>query len=762
MTKRVTRRIVLGGLGAGVAGLLFEKQMMAESAIAPTPDRQESKGESTASPSSMEGHAAGENTGGPGKLNLSLTALSAGTLRISIAPVTSPPPVRELGVVERAWPAPLEQAGPAAAHAVAWGRYMIDVKEDPLRITVSEKGGKLRQEIRFDTDSTAVHFRIGDAPLFGLGEGVHPLDRRGTTDQMVNGQHGPDLRVYGSRVPIPWLISAEGWGLFVGQPLGTFDLSGEDGSFRPSEATSTRNVFLVLGDTPADMLREYAGLTGFPHMPPLWSLGFQQSHRTLASREEVLLEAKTFREKKLPCDTMIYLGTGFCPSGWNTGHGSFTFNDKVFPDPAATIKQLHDEHFKVVVHIVPPGDFHGRITDTGTAATSPGDAVTYWAKHLPVERAGVDGWWPDEGDHLPASARLDRNRMYWEGSIKSHSDRRPFALHRNGYAGMQRFAWLWSGDIDSKWETLAAQVMVGINAGLCGIPYWGTDTGGFVPTRELTPELYVRWFQFSAFCPLFRAHGRAWKLRLPWGWNLGTAGPLEIDSAAMQGWPPEEDLHHPEVEEICRKYLNLRYQLLPYLYSSIAQGHSTGLPLMRSLWIGFPQDARARLAADEYLWGDNFLVAPVLEKGAQQRTTYLPAGQWWDFWSNERVEGGAQVTRPIDLGTMPLYVRAGSIVPLGPVKQYTMEETSEAVTLRVYPGADGQFTWYEDDGSSFRYESGEFMRIECAWDDHERKLKLTPDPKGKLGRGKTARIELSGSKNSKEARLTGKPIEVQL
>ncbi|GAC1365046.1 MAG: hypothetical protein NVSMB3_13620 [Acidobacteriaceae bacterium] len=750
--ERVTRRNVLGGLGGGVACLLFEKKMMAASVFGVEGSERVSAGEV----------GAGRNAEAPGKVNLSLTAVTSGALRISIAPVVSATPVHELGVVERAWPKPLEQPGAARAHTVAWGRYVIEVKEEPLRIAVSDKGGRLRQEIRFDTDSTNVNFRISDAPLFGLGEGVHPLDRRGTKDGMVNGQHSPDLAVYGSRVPIPWLISAGGWGIFVGLPQGSFDLSGEEGAFRASEATSTRNVFLILGDTPAELLREYAGLTGFPHMPPRWALGFQQSHRTLASKEEVLSEAKTFREKKLPCDAMIYLGTGFCPSGWNTGHGSFTYNDKAFPEPAEVLQQLHDDHFKVILHVVPPGDLHGKLTDTGVAAESPGDAVTYWPKHLPAERAGVDGWWPDEGDKLPTSARLERNQMYWEGSKKLHPDRRPFALHRNGYAGLQRFGWLWSGDVLSTWETLHAQIMIGINVGLSGIPYWGTDTGGFVPTKELTPELFVRWFQFSSFCPSFRAHGRAWKLRLPWGWNLGTAEPKEIEGDWVKSWPPEKDLHRPDVEEICRRYLNLRYQMLPYLYSSVAQTHATGLPLMRSLWIAYPTDAKATLTADQYLWGDSILVAPVHEKDATHRTTYLPAGRWWDFWTNEQAEGGKEVTRAVDLGTMPLYVKAGAIVPIGPVKQYTAEPTAEPVTLRVYPGADGRFTWYDDDGASFRYETGEFLRVECEWNDSARALTLTRDPKGRFDIGRKVRVEVNGGGASKDVRLTERVTKVSL
>lgn len=701
-------------------------------------------------------------TGEPGHLDLCLEAMGPNILRIAIAPVNAWQPEKELGIL----PEPgartlLRRPRPAATH-LPWGRYQISVEYDPLRVTVSMAERNFHQVIQFDPDSTAVRFGISDAPVFGLGEGLPTYDLRGARYGMSNGEGTPHLRLDGARLPIPWLISAGGWGLFIGQPSGYFDLTGATGVFQPVEATSSRNVYLILGDTPAEILHGYARLTGFPHLPPLWSLGYQQSHRTLASKDEVMNEARTFREKNLPCDTLIYLGTGFCPSGWNTGHGSFTFNENVFPDPKAMIAALHEEHFRVVVHVVPPGDFHGTIRDTGPETTTPGDAVAYWQEHLPVEAAGVDGWWPDEGDRLPVEARFQRNQFYWEGPLSAHPERRPFALHRNGYAGLQRFGWLWSGDIDSSWATLAAQVRNGINVGLCGIPYWGTDTGGFFATRELTPELYVRWFQFSAFCPLFRSHGRTWKLRLPWGWDLGNPGPLEGSDNLGPNWPPEAELHDAEVEEVCREYLNLRYRLLPYLYSSVAQAHRTGLPIMRPLWLAFPADSRSLMCDDEYLFGDHILVAPVLAPSAQKRAVSLPPGQWHDFWTGDPVTGGQEVSRTVDLKTMPLYVRAGAVIPLGPVRQYVTEPVDGPLTLRVYPGADGRFSLYEDDGESFRYEHGDYTAIDCVWSDRDRTLTLRGDPKGRPVAGRRLMAERVGAAAPVSVTLTSRNSEVRL
>ena len=683
----------------------------------------------------------------PGLVDLTLTAMTANTLRIGIAPATSQPPVYELGFVEHPWPPPLEPSEPPRAQTLAWGKYTIRIYTDPLTITILEKD-KARQQIHFEPDSTNIHFLL-DGPIFGLGEGATAFDRRNTREPLANGQIAPDYRTFGARLQMPWVISPAGWGFFIGQPQGTFEFTQQEGTFRGVEATSTRNVFVLLGDGPAEVLNEYAQLTGFPHMPPRWALGYMQSHRTLAGRDQVLSIIKTFREKKLPCDAVIYLGTGFCPSGWNTGHGSFIFNENVFPDPPAMLEQIHDQHFKVVLHVVPPGDFHGRVSDSGAAAAEPDDAAAYWEKHAALERIGIDGWWPDEGDKFSVYVRHDRNRMYFEGSRKTEPDRRPFALHRNGYAGIEHYGWLWSGDTASAWRTLRAQIMVGINAGLSGITYWGTDIGGFVPTQELTPELYVRWFQWAAFCPLFRGHGRAWHLRLPWGWNTGDPGPKEVESDSLAGWPSAADLHRADVEEICRKYLNLRYQLLPYLYSCVAQGHASGLPFMRALSFAWPADEKAVMTEDEYMWGDHFLVAPIYENAATARNVYLPSAVWWDYWSNTRVEGGQPIQRAVDLESMPLYVRAGAIIPFGPVKQYTSEPSDDPVTLRIYPGAGGHFTWYDDDGTSYRHESGEFMRLECTWMDTDRTLTLTPDPAGHMKLPAAIRIELADSRESK-------------
>jgi alpha-glucosidase/alpha-D-xyloside xylohydrolase len=616
---------------------------------------------------------------------------------------------------------------PANGDVIETRTFRVRVSSSPIAFLIERLDGSTIQKVSINGATGAVSFSSGGAPLFGLGEGGPQFDRRGNLDRMNSGQVGYRLHTHGGRVPIPLLIGTAGWAMFFHQPAGAFDLTGPQCRFEPAAQGMPLDIFFIAAREPAVLMREYAELTGYAEMPPLWALGYQQSHRTLASRDEVLAEARTFREKKLPCDALIYLGTGFCPSGWNTANGSFSWNRDVFPDPEKMMAELHGEHFKIALHaVILSNALRGTVRDgCELARFNEERASCYWDAHRDVFATGVDGWWPDEGDPLDAASRLTRIRMYWEGAQLDRPDERPYALHRNGCAGMQRYAaFLWSGDVNSTWETLRTHIPIAINTGLSGIPYWGTDIGGFVPTKELTGELYVRWFQFGAFCPLFRAHGRTWKLRLPWGWNTGDMGPNEIRGYGDAANPDPRELHNAQVEPVCRKYLELRYRLLPYLYSAVRECCTTGLPVIRGLWLHYPDDKIAVTRGDEYLWGRDMLVAPVTDKGATSRTLYLPRGRWYDFWTEEQVAGGREITRAVDLATMPIYLRTGAIVPLGPVKQYSDENVNAPTTLLVFPGADGEFLLYEDDGRSFGYRKGEWMGISLTWDDAARVLSL--------------------------------------
>jgi alpha-glucosidase (family GH31 glycosyl hydrolase) len=697
---------------------------------------------------------------------IQITPVSEQTIRLSLLPTGLKTPIPFNGsLVKESWGTPVIPNRRETDRELSIGSFRLKISWNPISITIADEHHKVLQQLDWDANTGALTFVTGTSPLYGLGEGGPQFDRRGSTDPMRSGQGGYKLATHGGRVPIPWIIGASGWAIFFHQPFGTFDFTGSQSKFMPTshDAALPLDLFLVASSDPSVILAEYAKLTGFAEMPPLWSLGYQQSHRTLASREEVIAEAKLFREKKLPCDALIYLGTGFCPSGWNTENGAFDWNSRVFPDPKGVLDELHQEHFRAVTHVVILSDtLRGTVHDKcDLSRFDEAEASCYWDAHRKDFAMGIDGWWPDEGDPLDIPSRLVRNRMYWEGPQIDRPNERPYALHRNGYSGMQRYAsFLWSGDVYSTWETLKTHIPIALNTALSGIPYWGTDIGGFVPTPEFTAELYIRWFQFGSFCPLFRCHGRTWKLRLPWGWNTGDPGPVEIRNYNGAAIPDSSQLHDTRVEPICRKYLELRYRMMPYLYSTVRECTTTGMPIMRPLWLHFPNDPRSVECGDQYLWGKSLLVTPVVEKGATARRVYLPPGTWYDFWTNESVEGGRAIDRPVDLETLPLYVRAGSILPLGPIKQFVSEKVDAPLSISIYPGSDATFLLYEDDGTSFNYRNGDWMGIQMNWNDAHKKLDLALASGSHMLSPEPRAIEVQLSGITKTVHFNGKPISV--
>ena len=702
-------------------------------------------------------------------VEVQISPVSPHTFRLSVLPIEGgqPQPVKGNGSLSQAsWGAPLARLTVTEReHSVKVGVVNVKLSANPLKVIVEGAKGEVIQQLTIDSEIGAVSFLLENFALLGLGEGGPQFNRRGSTDSMRSGQGGYELRTHGGRVPIPWLIGTAGWAFYFHQPFGTFDFTETEGKFLPKDPANALplDIFVAVSQEPKVLMAEYARLTGHPELPPLWSFGYQQSHRTLASHDEVLAEAKTFREKKLPCDTLIYLGTGFCPSGWNAENGSFSWNKRVFPDPKKAIDELHKENFRVVLHsVILENNLQGTVHDPCNVARFDKEQVSCgWDAHRKTFALGVDGWWPDEGDPLGIEARLTRNRMYWEGPQLDRPNERPYALHRNGFAGMQRYgSFLWSGDVYSTWETLKTHVPIAVNTGLSGIPYWGTDIGGFVPTKEFTAELYLRWFQFGAFCTLFRCHGRAWKLRLPWGWSTGEAGPPEISGYGGSALPDPSELHNMQVELICRKYLEFRYRLLPYLYSAVREAAQTGLPVMRSLWLHYPDDPQAVQRGDEYLWARDILVAPVVEKGATSRRLYLPRGRWFDFWTGERHDGGREIERIVDLETLPLFVREGAILPLGPVKQFVNEKVEGPLTITVYPGADGEFLLYEDDGISFNYRKGDWMGLELKWDDAQRALGMHLAAGSHMRPPLRRSIEVRMGNSVKNVEFTGSPLDV--
>jgi alpha-glucosidase/alpha-D-xyloside xylohydrolase len=727
---------------------------------------------------------------GSGSAELRMGFVGDGIARIQLLPIDAQGSVIETSdephLVPQTWRGEMARRRglPAERRVLSQGNVQLSLHPATWTVRLETVGGGPAQQVKIDPATGQVLFPI-DGPLFGLGQGDQPHDRRGSINmQDVGGWRNSrhPMSDWGGHLGIPWVVSPKGWGIYFHSPAGTFDLTGENGVFARQAVEGRRgrrgggrgegrgedrgggaaaatpqplDIFIVVAREPAGLMKAWAEITGYPSLPPIWSLGYIQSHREIETDELIRNVARTFREKKLPCDMLIYLGTGFAPVGWNTGHGEFTFNAQSFPKPEEQLKEFHDMHFRVGLHVTPQGAnrvnrLTGRVTDD--VSGTPYDAnvaAHYWLLHAPLMKLGVDAWWPDEGETRFPAGRLARIQMYWEGPQQVFPDRRPFALHRTGAVGMQRYGgWLWSHDVKSTWTVLERHVPLGLNTVVSATPYWGSDTGGFYmdQNRELNGELFARWFQFSAFCPLFRSHGRDWRYRhLPWGFS-NIEGPD----------------HDPSIEGICKKYLDLRYQLMPYTYTVVYEAHETGMPIMRPLWLHYPQDATAVARGDEYLWGRDLLVAPVVKKGAVERTLYLPAGRWFDYWdeTGAAIEGGREITRPVDLATMPLYVRAGAIVPHGPQENYTEEKPNDPLTIRVYPGADGRFTLIEDDGLTF---SSRPMRLTFVWNDARRTLSVgsAPNSTPRDPMPRQLVIEVVGTPVQKSAEYRGDALELR-
>ena len=639
------------------------------------------------------------------------------------------------------------------------GMLTVRIQSSPLSIRVENKDGELVQEFGWpDKETGATAFNI-PAPVYGMGEGgrFDHMDRRGFLHPMKDGNASYELATHGAYIAVPMLVGLDGWSLFFHEPIsrGNFiDLRHGEGKFLPApEMRDQALKFLITSwETPTDIFTEYRNISGVTPMPPRWSLGYMQSHRTLSGPDELFWVVNNLRTRNLPTDAVIYLGTGFTPTGWNNGHDSFDFNPLIFPEPEKIMDSLQQMNFKVILHnYAPPRNLHGTSID-GSNPSDTGDINHFWGRHRAANQL-VDAWWPDGGEGLSAESRIARHKMYYQGPLYEKANVRPWSLHRTGYSGVQRYGgWIWSGDPSSRWETLKTHIGVGLNHSISLTPFWGTDISGFVPTNELTGELYIRWLQFAAFTPSFRAHGRTWHLRLPWGWNQGHIGPPESsifdsenrDATLQHGYPYPEELRNALIEPIARQYLNLRYQLLPYNYTLFRETHDTGVPPMRPMWVAYPNDPQVAEMDDQYFWGNALLVAPVYQRGQTTRHLYLPEGTWYDFWTNEAVDGGKHISRQVDLATLPLYVRAGAIIPFDPVRQYTAEKVSGNTTLKIYGGADASYTLYEDDGSSLDYLAGSFNQTAISWNDASRTLTLMPvhQRKDQAAAGRTFTVEL--------------------
>lgn len=598
----------------------------------------------------------------------------------------------------------------------------LSLPEQPPILADGPEGG-----MGMDGWSVALRFQLNAADTFyGTGEadqrqGAIPFNHRGRRYPIWH-KHLPAP----SRMVVPVIVNGRGYGIFIDNPW-TAEL--DFGAVDPTEWGYTAQggqltYYFIAGPALTTVVERYTRLTGRAPLAPKWTFGLTQSKFGYKTRDELFKLIDTFDEHQIPLDCVVL------DLYWFKRMGDLNFDQAAFPDPKSMIEEMHRRGVKLITieepylarnsRLFPVMDrlgLLGKRTDGRTytfpfwASSEPGKptglvdftqhhAKEYWAEaHRDLIELGIDAWWTDlnEPEEHPADMIFEggpaaaTHNVYAHHMLQSlkiaHDRYRPnerlHIMSRSGWPGTQALgASQWSGDVATRWDALANQIPLGLSMGMAGFAYWNTDVGGFAGERPM-PELYARWVQFGAFNSMLRPHG-AHQEREPWAFG-------------------------PETEAHAVKYVKLRYRLLPYTYTLAAEVYRTGLPFMRPLVLHYQNDPRTFHLVDQFLWGRDLLVAPVVTPETDSRKVYLPEGAWYDFWTNRRINGGRVVVTAAPLDTLPLFVRAGSIIPMAPERLRTGEAWEE-ITLAVYPDEAGNvsFTLYEDDGRSVAYQQGAF------------------------------------------------------
>ena len=546
-----------------------------------------------------------------------------------------------------------------------------------------------------------------------------------------------------TNISIPFLLSSNGYGIFWNNTSRSrFNNRFLHSLYITSEVADAIDYYFMYGPDFDRIIAGYRELTGDVPMFGKWAYGFWQCKNRYKTQQELLDVARKYRELRIPVDNIVQ------DWFWWTRKGEHVFNEN-YPDPKGMVEDLHKNNFHLMISVWPffergsqayeEMDKRGWFVDRtkvagfhpeGMAlydATSAEARSYYWQlMDKALFKIGVDAWWLDtvepeteareqniqlghriaigSGDRYVNLYPLMAVRGVYEGQRSETDRKRVFILSRSAFAGSQRYAvTAWSGDINSDFLSLQRQIPAGLNFALSGIPYWTTDIGGCTSGNTNDPayrELFVRWFQYGTFCPIFRVHGTR------------TTNQNELWS------------YGPEAQAILTKYDRLRYRLLPYIYSIAWKTTSERYTPMRPLVMDFLADRRVHNIGDQFMYGPAILVNPVTEPGAATRHLYLPGGKWYDFWNGNVLAGGGAVDTPAPLERIPLYVRAGAILPMGPDLEYAAEKPADPIELRVYRGADGSFALYEDESDNYDYEKGARSVIPMNWDDTRQTLTI--------------------------------------
>ncbi|MDE5982391.1 MAG: DUF5110 domain-containing protein [Duncaniella sp.] len=587
-----------------------------------------------------------------------------------------------------------------------------------------------------------------EEPIYGVGQVMDgKFSRRGSTHHMQN----ENMFTYS-----PYFMSpSKGYAVYWDNySISDFTDCRQELAFEGIGHES--DYYFVYGGTADGIIAGMRDLTGHAPMLPLWAYGFFQSKERYTTQEEHLGILKKYRDLRVPIDCVIqdwrywpeFNGTD---SLWN----SHSFDPVRYPEPRKWADEIHALNGKLMI-VAWPGfgpkteqrkelDSKGMIINFDTwppeSGARPYDVFNaeardiYW-KYLNngiFSYIGNDGWWLDstEPDHinrrdsdydLPTargSYRSTKNTyslMHNTGIASNQKatsrDKRVVILTRSGFIGQQRLGSnTWSGDVQSTWDMLRKQIPAALNFTLMGIPNWNSDIGGFFAGRwnagggAMNPEyqdLYTRWMQFGTFCPMMRSHGTEVPREI---WNFGKRGDKCFDAQ--------------------EKMIKLRYRLLPYIYSTSWDVSANDGTFMRPLLMDFASDSKVYEIGGQYLFGRSMMVSPVTQPGVDKWEVYLPEGKtWWDFWSNTTHDGGTTVNRAVTADILPVYIPAGTILPFGPEVQYSTEKPWNDLEIRIYPGADGEFTLYEDEGDNYNYENGAFSTIKFTWDNAARRLTI--------------------------------------
>jgi alpha-D-xyloside xylohydrolase len=577
-----------------------------------------------------------------------------------------------------------------------------------------------------------------DEALYGLGQHQNSvMNRKGTSLQLLNAN---------TQINIPVLVSNRGYGVFWdNNSTSNFSSSSSQYSYS-SEAGEMVDYYLFYGPSIDQVIAGYRAATGAAPLFPKWAYGLFQSKDKYSSQAELLAVQSGYRNAKIPLDCVVQDWDYWTPNSW----GSHFMDSARYPDPVALLNTFHQNHVHGMISIWPEyqqlsgakagdQDNYDALNTIGALYPSGGshhfyDTFNTAARALVYQQIydrllgkyGWDGIWADNTEPQPypdsvnmraAPTALGKGALHinayplqhakalYEGWRKiGPSSKRVYVLTRSAFAGQQRYATTeWSGDINSDFATYVKQIPAGLNFAAAGIPYWTTDIGGYWghelnwSTAE-NNELFTRWFQFGAFCPIFRVHGGGARELYGNQWSAATkANLLTID--------------------------NLRYRLMPYIYSLAGKVTNEAYTIMRPLVFDYPSDANVLDIKDQFMFGPAFLVSPVTAAGATSRSVYLPAGTWYEFWTGTAVTGGKAISANAPLSHIPLYVRAGSIVPMGPLIQYA-SESIDPLEIRVYRGKDASFTLYEDEGDTYNYETGKYSRISLVWNEAMQQLSI--------------------------------------